>query len=97
MWTMAWPPYIRRPAATDATASSGTVRRTSSTSSTTACPSENIRDPSTSAWNRCRRSGSRLATAWTGQPARVSATPSAVPTAPAPMIPMTGGWPGSEW
>ena len=39
--------------------------------------------------------GSRLATAAIGQPARVSATPSAVPTAPAPTIPMSGGSPGS--
>ena len=47
--------------------------------------------------NRSRRPASRLATAWIGQPARVRATPSAVPTAPAPTIPMTGGSPGSEW
>ena len=33
--------------------------------------------------NRSRRLASRLATAWIGQPARDSATPSAVPTAPA--------------
>ena len=39
--------------------------------------------------------GSRLATAWIGQPARVRATPRAVPTAPAPMIPMIGGSPAS--
>ena len=37
---------------------------------------------------------SRLATAWIGQPARVRATASAVPTAPAPTIPMIGGSPG---
>ena len=51
----------------------------------------------TSELNRSRRPASRLATAWTGQPARVSATPSAVPTAPAPTMPMTGGSPGPEW
>ena len=40
---------------------------------------------------------SRLATAWIGQPARLRATPSAVPTAPAPTIPMIGGSPGPAW
>ena len=44
--------------------------------------------------NRSRRPGSREATAPTGQPARDSATPSAVPTAPAPTMPTTGRSPG---
>ena len=56
-----------------------------------AVASANPRLPSTRSVNRPRRTGSRLATARTGQPARWSATPSAVPTAPAPTIPMTGG------
>ena len=58
--------------------------------------SAKARVPPTSSRNRSRRTGSRLATAVIGQPARVSATPSAVPTAPAPTIPMNGGSPGSE-
>ena len=63
----------------------------SSTSSTSGSGSTNARLTSTSERNRSRREASRLATAWIGQPARDSATPSAVPTAPAPTIPMTGG------
>ena len=55
----------------------------------------NPRAPSTAARNRSRRAGSRLATAWTGQPARVRATPRAVPTAPPPTIPMSGGSPAA--
>ena len=69
----------------------------SSTSSRIGSGSAKTRLTSTSDRNRSRRPGSRLATAWTGQPARVRATPSAVPTAPAPTMPMTGGSPGSEW
>ena len=93
MWTIAWPPYIRIPDATSATASSGTATMMSSTSSTSAVGSLKARLPSTRPRKRSRRPASRLATAWTGQPARVSATPRAVPTAPAPTIPMTGGSP----
>ena len=76
-------------------ASSGTATMTSSTSSRSACGSANARTPSTFERKRSRLAALRLATAWIGQPARLRATPSAVPTAPAPMIPMTGGSPGS--
>src|SRR4051794_17943633 len=61
-----------------------------------ACGSANARLPSAAWRSRSRRSRSRLATAWTGQPARVSATASATPTAPPPTIPMRGGWPAPE-
>ncbi len=88
VWIIAWPPYIRTLAASGAIASSGTARMISSTSSTRACGSMNARAPSTSPVNRSRRSASRLATAWIGQPARLRAAPSAVPTAPAPTIPV---------
>ena len=69
----------------------------SSTSSRMGSGSAKTRLTSTSERNRSRRPASRLATAWIGQPPRDRATPSAVPTAPAPTIPMTGGPPGSEW
>ena len=78
-------------AASGASASSGTARMMSSTSSTRAWASMNARSTVTRPRNRSRRLASRLATAWIGQPARDSATPSAVPTAPAPTIPVTGG------
>ena len=97
MWIIAWPLYIRSEPASEATASSGTARMISSTSSRIGSGSANARVTPTSELNRSRRPASRLATAWTGQPARVSATPSAVPTAPAPTMPMTGGSPGPEW
>ena len=88
--------YIRISRASGSIASSGTARMISSTSSTRACASANPRTPSTWLVNRARRSGSRLATAWIGQPARVSAMPSAVPTAPAPTMPVDGVSSGPE-
>src|SRR5262245_31533524 len=103
VWTIAWPLYMWSSLATRATVSSGTATMISSTSSISAVGSANARLPSTRFVNRSRRAGSRLATALTGQAARRSATPSAVPTAPAPTMPMTGGsspsvrtW-GWEW
>ena len=96
VWIIAWPAYRRRLPASDSTTSSGTARITSSTSSTRALGSANARTPGTRSLNRSRRAGSRDATAPTGQPARLSATPSAVPTAPAPTIPTTGRSPGPE-
>ena len=44
VWTMAWPLYIRRPAASGAMASSGTATMMSSTSSRRACGSAKARD-----------------------------------------------------
>ena len=85
-------PERRRPAG--AIASSGTARMISSTSSRIGSGSAKTRVTSTSERNRSRRPASRLATAWIGQPPRLRATPSAVPTAPAPTIPMIGGSPG---
>jgi hypothetical protein len=61
--------------ATRATASSGTATMISSTSSMRAVASAKARLPSTRLVNRSRRSASRLATAFTGHPARRSATP----------------------
>ena len=83
--------HVERRRRRAAIASSGTARMISSTSSTRAVASAKARTPATRRRNRSRRAASRLATALTGQPARRSATPSAVPTAPAPTIPMTGG------
>ena len=79
----------RRPAM----ASSGTVRKTRSTSSAMAAAMGD--DAGARAPARGSAPGgpaSRLATATTGQPARAKATPSAVPTRPAPTKPMRG-WP----
>ena len=69
----------------------------SSTSSRSGAGSAKARAPATSERNRSRRAASRLATAWIGQPAGSGRRPSAVPTAPAPTIPMSGGSPGAEW
>ena len=69
VWTIAWPPYIRSDPASGAIASSGTARMISSTSSRIGSGSAKTRATSTSERNRSRRPGSRLATAWIGQPA----------------------------
>ena len=85
------------PPATPAIASSGTARMISSTSSRSGRrlgEGADARDERSEPLAPRRRRGSRPP--WTGQPARSSATPSAVPTAPAPTIPMTGGSPGSR-
>ena len=94
VWTIACPLYIRISRASGSIASSGTARMISSTSSTSAWASANPRAPSTLPVNRARRPESRLATAWIGQPARLRAIPSAVPTAPAPTMPVDGVSPG---
>ena len=93
MWTIAWPLYRWSRPATDGIASSGTATMTSSTSSRRALASANARAPGTRDRNRSRRPASRLATAWIGQPARLRATPSAVPTAPAPTMPRPAAGP----
>ena len=69
VWIIAWPLYIRSEPASGATTSSGTARMMSSTSSRIGSGSAKTRVTSTSERNRSRRPGSRLATAWTGQPA----------------------------
>ena len=74
MWTIAWPLYSRSLAANWASSSSGMATMTSSTSSTRACGSAKARAPPARPANRSRRVASRLATAWTGQPARVRAS-----------------------
>ena len=94
VWTIAWPLYSRISAATSAMASSGTARMMSSTSSTSAVGSAKARAPRPGSGTAPDAPGSRLATAWTGQPARVRATPERRPDGPGPDDPDDGGSPG---
>ena len=94
VWTIAWPLYIRSEPASGAMASSGTARMISSTSSRSGSGSAKTRAPSTSERNRSRRPGRGWRPRGPASRPRVSATPRAVPTAPAPTMPMIGGSPG---
>src|ERR1035437_6458559 len=87
---MAWPLRSRIWPATSAMASSGTATMIRSAASGMAAGSMKARAPGTRTQKRWRRVASRLATATTGQPVRLMATPRAVPTAPAPTIPTPG-------
>ena len=88
VWTIAWPPYRRSSAASraDRVVRDGQDDQLDLVEDGVA--SAKARAPGTSERKRSRRAASRSATATTGQPARCSATPSAVPTAPAPTMPI---------